>query len=67
MKSIANIVLNNNQFYQINKITTLTLRMPATESIKELTNNLIDGLREINLKGYRIRIILITYNFKVYF
>jgi hypothetical protein len=51
MKSIANIVLNNNFIYQINKITMLTLRIPTTESIKELTNNLIDGLRDINLKG----------------
>jgi hypothetical protein len=28
-----------------------TLRIPATESIKEFTNNLMDGFRDINLKG----------------
>ena len=36
----------------------LTFKIPAIESIKELTRSLIEGFLEINLNGYKILIIL---------
>jgi len=39
----------------------LTFKIPAIESIKELTKSLIEGFLDINLKGYKILTILMIY------
>jgi len=46
-------------------MTNATFNIPAMESIKELTNILMDGFLDINLKGYKILSILIIYYFKI--